>query len=221
MFTSGRLTYSHTYLKCSIQIHLDRPFFGPQIKQDRERQHAYFIKIAIYGGLQILFPFFGRVMSQGAAGKKILGLGRHKTLISLTNYIHPGPNITTNYFLRAAGTGAGASFRLPPLGAAAGACLRAFAAEGFGATGGGGGAGGGRAGALLRLLPLKGGGAAAGGGGGSTAEALRLLPATGGGARGHLARHPERPTVMRELGPRVERLNPPLKSTARHRGVAA
>ena len=108
-------------------------------------------------------------MSQGAAGEKILGFGRHKTLISLTNYIHPGPNITNYFlpFLRAAGTGAGASFRLPPLGAAAGACLRAFAAEGFGATGGGGGAGGGRAGALLRLLPLKGGGAAAGGGGGS------------------------------------------------------
>ena len=202
-------------------LYLNRPFFGPQIKRDREWQHAYFVKIAIFGCLQILFPFFGRVMSQGAAGEKILGFGRHKTLISLTNYIHPGPNITTNYFLRAAGTGAGASFRLPPLGAAAGACLRAFAAEGFGATGGGGGAGGGRAGALLRLLPLKGGGAAAGGGGGSTAEALRLLPATGGGARGHLARHPERPTVMRELGPRVERLNPPLKSTARHRGVAA
>ena len=71
-------------------------------------------------------------MSQGAAGEKTLGLGRHKTLISLTNYIHPGPNITTNYFLpflRAAGTGAGASFRLPPLGAAAGACLAPLGAE--------------------------------------------------------------------------------------------
>ena len=40
-------------------LSLYRPFFGPQIKRDRERQHAYFVKIAIFGGLQILFPFFG------------------------------------------------------------------------------------------------------------------------------------------------------------------
>ena len=73
--------FTHIPLKCSIQIHLDRPFFGPQIKRDRERQHAYFIKIAIYGGLQILFPFFGRVMSfWGAAGEKFLSFGRHKTI---------------------------------------------------------------------------------------------------------------------------------------------
>ena len=66
---------------------------------------------------------------------KFWAFGRHKALISLTDYIHPGPNVTHYFlpFLRAVGTGAGASLRLPPLGAATGACLRAFAAEGFGA----------------------------------------------------------------------------------------
>ena len=59
-------------MKILAKIH--RPFFGPQIKRDREWQHAYFVKIAIFGCLQILFPFFGRVMSQGAAGRENFGL---------------------------------------------------------------------------------------------------------------------------------------------------
>ena len=65
---SGIICYSHNN-PLVIRYKRTSPFFGPQITRYREWQHAYFVKIAIFGCLQILFPFFGRVMSQGAAGE--------------------------------------------------------------------------------------------------------------------------------------------------------